>query len=575
MIREEQRIAFLQRCHLFRGLSNEQLADIAARLEERGFRSDEVVFNEGEEADHLYLIYRGGVRVVRLEKGEEVNVATLTEGDYFGEAALRPRARRSATVIAENETLLLALNRSDLRDVLKRYSSFKANLAVSVRSRRMAYRMRFKWLHKREVVYYLTRKHPVLLARGLIGPFLALVIPALLLLSAWAGQSIVAAILGGSALLLVLLWTLWIIVDWGNDYYIVTNQRVVWLERVVGIYDSRQEAPLSAIISVDVETDLVGRLLDYGDINVRTFVGRIVLRMANHPYQLAHVIEEMWQRAKEVALRAEKEAMKQAIRDRLGLPAPDETARSTTPEEEEPPEKVGWLRMFLGGSLFKARFEEGETITYRKHWIVLVRQTAQPSFFLFTLLGLLGYRLYRLATSPTLNLISRTDTGGWRFDTLTVVTLAGMIPFLLWWWYELVDWSNDIFQVTSEQILDVDRKPFGTVERRSAPLENILSTEYTRRGLLGYLFNFGSVYITVGATQLVFEDVYDPAGVQQDIDRRRIVRLARKKEAAERAERERIAEWLVTYHELRETELEPGSRVEGELSGEHDEGEME
>ncbi len=431
----------------------------------------------------------------------------------------------------------------------------------------MAYRMRFKWLHKGEVVYYLTRKHPILLVRGLIGPFLLLTIPALLLFSAWAGKSVVGGVLGGIALFLVLLWTAWIIVDWGNDYYIVTNQRVVWLEKIIGIYDSRQEAPLSAIISVDVETDLIGRLMDYGDVNVRTFVGRILLQLANHPYQLAHVIEEMWQRAKEVALRAEKEAMKQAIRDRLGLPAPDETVEAVATEPEEQEEKTGWLRTLLGGSLFKARFEAGGTITYRKHWIILAQQTAWPSFFLFTLVAMIVYRLYRIASSPALHLITRTDQG-WHFDTLIAAALAAMIPFLIWWGYEFVDWSNDIFQVTAEQILDVDRKPFGTVERRSAPLENILSTEYARRGFLGYLFNYGSVYITVGATQLVFEDVYDPAGVQQDIDRRRIVRIAKKKEAVEKAERERIAEWLVTYHELRETELEPTKHAREEAESE-------
>ncbi len=110
MVSEEYRIAFLQRCHLFRGLTNEQLADIAARLDEKVFHPDEVIFNADDEADCLYLIYRGRVRVVRLEKGEEVNVATLTEGDYFGEAALHSRGRRSATVIAERDTTLFALS---------------------------------------------------------------------------------------------------------------------------------------------------------------------------------------------------------------------------------------------------------------------------------------------------------------------------------------------------------------------------------------------------------------------------------------------------------------------------------
>jgi hypothetical protein len=64
---------------------------------------------------------------------------------------------------------------------------------------------------------------------------------------------------------------------------------------------------------------------------------------------------------------------------------------------------------------------------------------------------------------------------------------------------------------------------------QSAQLENILGTEYQRIGILGEIFNYGTVYITVGGTQLAFEDVIDPASVQSDINRRRLAQAARKK----------------------------------------------
>ena len=65
---------------------------------------------------------------------------------------------------------------------------------------------------------------------------------------------------------------------------------------------------------------------------------------------------------------------------------------------------------------------------------------------------------------------------------------------------------------------------------------------------MGNIFNFGTVYITVGGSKLAFEDVMDPATVQSDIDRRRMERTAKKNEGAVAAERERMAEWLATYH---------------------------
>jgi hypothetical protein len=56
------------------------------------------------------------------------------------------------------------------------------------------------------------------------------------------------------------------------------------------------------------------------------------------------------------------------------------------------------------------------------------------------------------------------------------------------------------------------------------------------------------VYIMVGGNQLAFEDVLDPPSVQADIDRRRIASRARKAQAQTAAERERMADWLATYH---------------------------
>jgi hypothetical protein len=103
--------------------------------------------------------------------------------------------------------------------------------------------------------------------------------------------------------------------------------------------------------------------------------------------------------------------------------------------------------------------------------------------------------------------------------------------------------------VTPDEILDLDKTPLGTEERRSAQIESILSTEYKRIGLIGYLFNYGTVYIVVGGTKLEFQDVLDPAGVQADINRRRMARIAKKNEDTANVERERMAVWLAAYHQ--------------------------
>jgi hypothetical protein len=169
-----------------------------------------------------------------------------------------------------------------------------------------------------------------------------------------------------------------------------------------------------------------------------------------------------------------------------------------------------------------------------------------PVLGILTVIVLFAQRLYQLVRSPDEAFISL--NGGLSVDAWAGALLILFFVVFLWFVYRVMDWSNDKFEVTSEQIIDLDKKPFGTETRNAAQLENILGTEYRRIGLLGNIFNFGTVYITVGGTKFAFEDVIDPAAVQSDINRRRAARADKKRQAEVSAERERMAEWLATYH---------------------------
>jgi len=175
------------------------------------------------------------------------------------------------------------------------------------------------------------------------------------------------------------------------------------------------------------------------------------------------------------------------------------------------------------------------------------------------------YRLLQLAFDPNEAFISFQN--GITVDAWAGALFLALFPFVGWLIYEIADWSNDKFEVTAEQIIDLDRKPFGTETRSAAQLDNILGTEYRRIGLLGNIFNYGTVYITVGGTKLAFEDVMDPAGVQSDIDRRREARMEKKAQAAVAAERERMAEWLATYHENDQAFTEEEEKKRNQNSG--------
>ncbi len=565
MIEHKHRAGFLDKIHLFNGLKIDDLEDIAIKLEERSLPANTVIFERGAKPDGFYMIYRGKVKVTRPRDRGEDFLATLSAGDYFGEEALFEKRDRSATITTMDDSVVFFLSRRDFESLLTKYEVLKPNFKVAIKSRKLARATRFKWLGKNEVIYFIARRHKIRLYQVLAAPLLALTLP--IALFAWllviprtpseelAGLDGITHIAGFSIGIILLaaiaLWVVWLVIDWSNDYYVVTNQRVVWLERVIGVHDSRQEAPLSTILSVNVETEMLGRLLDYGDVSVRTFVGNIKFDYVDHPDQAAGMIRELWDRTKSRGASAQKEAMKNAIRAKLGLPL------QKIEEEELPPvvvpedknvQRKGLIRHVLG-NMFKLRTEEGGTVIYHKHWIVLAKQVARPGFFFLILLILLISRTWTLFSDR--QVVESMLAGDLRPDTLVFTILFFMLPFLGWMIWEYIDWNNDIFKVTPEEIVDIDRTPLGTEERRAAQIENILSTEYKRVGLWGYLFNYGTVYIVVGGTKLSFQDVLDPAGVQADINRRRMARIAKRSEETANVERERMASWLVAYHQNR------------------------
>ncbi len=541
MINTETRVAYLKKIHLFSDLSDEELKALAEEFEEMDYAADEVIFEQGGKAEHFYLIVKGKVVIVRKRDKKERQLATLVNNDYFGEMALVSRRNRSATVTALIPTSILRLSLEDFNRLLKDNPKLKPNLDVTIRSRSLAQKLQFKWLREEEVVYFLARKHPILLYQALVAPALLMIFSIFLAALYFVANAVTPLAVGAILLILDLAWGAWRVVDWGNDYYMVTNERVVWLEKVIGLYDSRQEAPLSTILSVGVETDLWGRTLDYGNVIVRTFVGKIPFNHVTHPHQAAHVIEEYWQRTKQGFVSAEKEAMKNSIRAKLGLTVKSKPAATPTPDSATAKVKARQVIFkALGANTLKMRYEVGDTVIYHKHWIVLLLQTWQPLLFIIVLLGLLVSRFFIVAFDPNAAVLT---------DTICISIPIVMLPFLGWLAYQVADWNNDTFEVTQDQIIDHDRTPFGTEERRAAQLENILGTQYKREGIIGNLFNFGTVFITVGGTQLAFEDVMDPATVQSDIDRRRMARIAKANDIKVAAERDRMADWLAAYHQ--------------------------
>ncbi|MGH9399692.1 MAG: cyclic nucleotide-binding domain-containing protein, partial [Thermoanaerobaculia bacterium] len=120
----------LDRMPLFSGIPKEELVSVLTTVRPERVAPGQVIVREGEPGDTLYLIVQGTMRVsTRGQEGEDVALATLGAGDFFGEVALLTGRPRTATVAALTETELLALDRATVNKLRGRHPAIDASLA--------------------------------------------------------------------------------------------------------------------------------------------------------------------------------------------------------------------------------------------------------------------------------------------------------------------------------------------------------------------------------------------------------------------------------------------------------------
>lgn len=112
-------------------LTDDQVEHLVQAARPKKYAAGEVLFNEGDEADGLYMIKRGSVTVSRKLDGKEVIAAYISAGSYVGEMALVSKMPRAATVRAAAPTEVVLLETERFNAVLDQNPSVRS--AVSGR----------------------------------------------------------------------------------------------------------------------------------------------------------------------------------------------------------------------------------------------------------------------------------------------------------------------------------------------------------------------------------------------------------------------------------------------------------
>ncbi len=559
----QQIISLLKKLKLFDGLDDVLLEQAAAFVRPVSLKEGEALHLSGVNTP-FYIVVMGKVRYTNLKKGNNGESYILKQGDFFGADQIFSGREKTFNLIATKPALLFGFKVEELRALLNAIPALTANIKKQLAWYNLIRSKPFSWLGEEETVKVICRKHPAYLLVVELAPLAVAWIGVFVILSATlvatASFRLALGWLGAAIATASAFWAIWRFFDWRNDFYVITDERIVWLERTIGLYDSRQEAPLVAIKSGETKSGLVGRWFGFGDVITETFMGQVFFRHVGNPAEIKMIIDQEHKLAIERQMSTDIHAIEGKIRQKIepaqavtvpvavNATAPLMVKSSLTPQETRlVPEQSSFWQSIL--ARFQTRREANGMITYRKHLYVLFRMTWFPAASGVGLVAGTGL-LYYWRVKDHINLLSP------GVILLLGIAMAGIA--FLWWLYRFVDWSNDIYRVTPEKIIDSERKPLGDEITKSAQLENIIGLDYERLGFLGVVLNFGNVIINIGTeNKFIFYGIHNPARAQRDIFNYMFERRRKKLQTDTLQEQDRVSSYIAAYHRQAEDIRQP------------------
>lgn len=110
---------WLGRTVFFNGLDEEDIRRLGAISRETTLKANEVLFDQGDESDGLYVVVTGIIRIyLTAEDSREATINLLEDGEVIGEMSLLDGLPRSAGAAALTETKLIFIPREPFMDLL-------------------------------------------------------------------------------------------------------------------------------------------------------------------------------------------------------------------------------------------------------------------------------------------------------------------------------------------------------------------------------------------------------------------------------------------------------------------------
>ena len=119
---EERRWREIAATPLFTDFRKDELIAVIRGLKLRHFADGDIIVTENEPGDSLFVITTGRVKVfTRNPKGQHVPLASLVDGDFFGEVSVLTGKPRTATITAASECEILELDKTTLDEIAEKH----------------------------------------------------------------------------------------------------------------------------------------------------------------------------------------------------------------------------------------------------------------------------------------------------------------------------------------------------------------------------------------------------------------------------------------------------------------------
>jgi uncharacterized membrane protein YdbT with pleckstrin-like domain len=502
----------LQTVPLFSALTEESLARVTAITRERSYPRGTFIHRQDELGHALFVIQEGEAVLHQTDlRGTQRPIGYLSEGSVTGETALLLADPYGSFAQATTDVNLLTIEKEDWDQLLQDHAGIETELTLSSSVRERLKARSYQWPSEDEPPILLRKRHWIVFAATLPLPL----ITALALgFAVWLLTSLGVSLTPLLQVLLVgtipLLMIVWFYADWQNDYFLLTAKRLLHREKVILLYETWEEVPLSRIQNTEIHSELGGHVLGFGTLRVQT-AGRGTLILDHIPdpfgFQQALYLHNVYLRSR--ALQDERDQIREQYQQQKDQAegAPLIPPFSPTPIQQRVV-KRGWLaRLFSTHTHLPG--EQTMMVIWHKHWAFLLRKTILPLVAVVVIIVMI-----------TISVLHRND---WYSPSLLLTSLVLWIVAVFWLWWEFEDWRNDIYMVTNRLIIDVEKKPlFFDEKRKQAPLDAIQNVSLRQRGLIAYLLNYGDVLIQTAGTSgdFAFNGVASPTEVQREVFRR-------------------------------------------------------